>query len=334
MKSLAVEFVAPRQVALTEVDVASPEVGEALVRTLYSGISAGTEMLAYRGDIDPQVPLDETLPSLGGKFAFPFRYGYSSVGRVEASRGDVSVGSLVFAFHPHQQLFVEPASSLVPVDDVDPRLATLFPLMETALQISLDAGPLHEEHVALFGLGAVGILAGALLVRAGAHVVGAEPREWRRRAAERFGIEAVAPAELSDLVLERTDGRGCPLVVEASGSVGALSDALGLLAHEGTALVASWYGSKAVPLPLGLEFHRRRLSIRSSQVSTIPARQSHRWSISRRRAVARRLLHDLPLEHLATHTWPLEDAPRAFAAVDRAEDGLIHGALSYEAGGG
>jgi threonine dehydrogenase-like Zn-dependent dehydrogenase len=109
-----------------------------------------------------------------------------------------------------------------------------------------------------------------------------------------------------------------------------LANALRLLAHEGTALVVSWYGTTNVSLPLGAEFHRRRLTIRSTQVSSIPARLRGRWSSERRRQAVRDLLAELPLHALATHTVPFERAPDAFAALDRRQEGLIHTALGYQ----
>lgn len=119
------------------------------------------------------------------------------------------------------------------------------------------------------------------------------------------------------------------MLIEATGNPAALASGLKLLAHEGTALVASWYGRKPVPLSLGAEFHRRRLTIRSSQVSTIPAAQQPEWTVAKRRQAARALLDELPLAALATHTFSFDDAAAAFAAVDRSGDGLIHAALCY-----
>ena len=122
---------------------------------------------------------------------------------------------------------------------------------------------------------------------------------------------------------------GLPLVVEASGRPEALRDALPFLAHEGEALVVSWYGTKDVRLPLGAEFHRRRLRIRSTQVSSIPAALTASWTRDRRRAVVRGLLQKLPLAPLATHSYPFEQADEAFAAVDRGDAGVVHAALCY-----
>jgi threonine dehydrogenase-like Zn-dependent dehydrogenase len=166
-----------------------------------------------------------------------------------------------------------------------------------------------------------------MLQRAGAHVLGSDPLDWRRSAAESVGIRATSPEEISAFLPK---GRiRVPLVVEASGNPEALRDALELLDHEGEAVVVSWYGTKEVSLPLGADFHRRRLTIRSSQVSTIPVRLAARWDLARRRDVIGGLLARLPLAGLATHSFPFLEASEAFAAVDRPEPGLLHAALCY-----
>jgi threonine dehydrogenase-like Zn-dependent dehydrogenase len=327
-RATAVSFAAPRRVELVGVDLPAPGPGEVLVRTLWSGISGGTEMLAYRGQIDPALALDETIGALAGTFAFPFRYGYSCVGRVERSGGGPNDDRLVFAFHPHQDRFVARADDLVPLDGVDPRLGTLFPLVETALQVALDAGPVLEEAVLVTGLGAVGLLTSLLLRRAGGRVVAIEPNADRRAVAAGLGLEAVPPDAVAGVLADLAPA-GAPLLVEASGRPDVLAGGLAWLAQEGEALVVSWYGTKDVRLPLGGDFHRRRLRIRSTQVSSVPAALAGRWSRARRRAVARDLLAELPLAPLATHAFPLADAAAAFAAVDQGTPGLVHAALCY-----
>jgi 2-desacetyl-2-hydroxyethyl bacteriochlorophyllide A dehydrogenase len=319
-------FIAPRRVELAAVDVAEPGPGQVLVRTLHSGISSGTELLCYRGLLDPDLPLDERIGSLDGSFRYPFPYGYSCVGVVERSSGAVPPGTVVFAFHPHQDRFVVAGSDVVVLPEgTDPRSGTLFPLVETALQISLDAGPVTHETVVVLGLGAVGVITALLLQQAGADVLAADPLAGRRALAVSLGVPAVTPDELPS----RLPDGGVPLVVEVSGSPPALADALPLLAHEGTALVGSWYGEQQVRLPLGGAFHRRRLTIRSSQVSTIPAALAGRWDVARRRRVAAGLLDVLPLRALATTEVPFEDAPRAYEALDRRAPGVLHVALRY-----
>jgi threonine dehydrogenase-like Zn-dependent dehydrogenase len=235
----------------------------------------------------------------------------------------------VFAFHPHQDRFVVDARAAVPVDGLDPRAATLYPSVETALQVCLDAAPRLRETVVVVGLGAVGILVAALLQRAGAVVLGSEPQPARRAVAAAFGVRALAPEEVAEAVAAGTGGRGADLVVEASGNPQALASSLALLAHEGTALVCSWYGTRPASLPLGGAFHRRRLVLRSTQVSTIPAALSARWDRGRRAEEAWRLVRGLPLHQLATHEFPFERAADAYASTDRKQDGLVHAALRY-----
>jgi 2-desacetyl-2-hydroxyethyl bacteriochlorophyllide A dehydrogenase len=322
--------VAPRRVDVVDVEVPEPGPGQLLIRIECAGISGGTELLAYRGELDPDTPVDEALGTLCGTFRYPFAYGYSCAGRVDRSRAStIPEGAAAFAFHPHQGVLVASPQDVVRMEGVDPRVATLFPLVETAFQVSLDAGPVHEEPVVVMGLGPVGLLSALLLQRAGARVVCAEPREWRRKVAVDLGLRPVAPDELADAVAVETGGGGVPLAVEATGSPAALPEALPVLAHEGTALVVSWYGAKAVSLPLGGPFHRRRLTIRSSQVSSIPAALSDRWTVARRRAATRELMDELPLSALATHEFPVAAAATSYEALDRGHEGLMHAALRY-----
>jgi 2-desacetyl-2-hydroxyethyl bacteriochlorophyllide A dehydrogenase len=323
-------FVAPREVETRRIELPALGEGDVAVRTLCSGISSGTELLAFRGEIDPDLPLDETIGALGGTFRFPFQYGYSCVGVVEESRSEaVATGSRVFAFHPHQDRFVVGGDDVVPLATDDARIATMFPLVETALQITLDAGAVLGDDVVVFGLGAVGMLTAVLLGRAGARVLAVDPLAWRRDTAAAVGVTAVAPDDVADALAERSPTSGVPLVVEVTGRPEVLASSLALLAHEGTALVASWYGTKQAVLPLGAEFHRRRLTIRSTQVSTVPARLSDRWSPARRRAATAELLTALPLQPLASHTFPFAEASDAFAALDRAAPGVVHAAMWY-----
>ncbi len=314
-------FVAPRQVEIRSTALRSLEDGEVVLRTIYSGISTGTELLAFRGQIDPDLPLDETIGSLGGTFRYPFQYGYSCVAVVEETRSDFRRGDVVFAFHPHEDLFIAAGGDVIPLGSAHAREATLFPYVETALQITLDAGPALGDTVVVFGLGVVGVLTSGLLQRAGARVVAVEPQADRRELAASIGIPSVATA---------ADVAGpVPLVIESSGNPDALPQALPLLAHEGTVLVASWYGTKPVTLHLGQDFHRRRLTLRSTQVSTIPARLADRWDVSRRRREAVTLLDELPLNAIASHTFAFEEAADAYRALDAREPGLIHVALRY-----
>ena len=198
----------------------------------------------------------------------------------------------------------------------------MFPLVETALQVTLDAGTGYRDRVIVLGAGVLGLLTALLLQRSGQRPLLAEPQAWRRALAASLGVTAAAPEELAK--------QEVPLVIDASGNPDALSAALGMLAHEGTLLVASWFGTMPVVLPLGGAFHRRRLTIRSTQVSTVPARLTATWSRPRRRREAIELLPDLPLAELCTHVFPFAKAAEAFRAVDEGMPGLMHAVLDYE----
>ncbi len=292
--------------------------GEVIVSTLFSGISSGTERLVYRGEAPADLALDDTIGALGGTFRYPFAYGYACVGEVADS------GRPVFAFQPHQDVFAARTSDLIPLPATDPASATLFPLVETALQVTLDAGTGYRDRVVVLGAGVLGLLTALLLQRSGQRPLCAEPQAWRRGLAASLGVTAVAPEEL---VKEQV-----PLVIDASGNPDAPAMALNMLAHEGTLLVASWFGTKPVVLPLGGAFHRRRLTIRSTQVSTVPAGLSATWTRSRRRRETAELLPELPLAELCTHVFPFSRAAEAFRAVDENAPGLMHAVLDYNGG--
>src|SRR6185437_490724 len=289
---------APRCVEIRELPTPKPGAGEVLVRTVCSGISGGTERLVYRGEVSAEVALDDTIDALDGTFSYPFAYGYACVGEVADS------GESVFAFHPHQDVFAAQVSELIPLPAIDPAAVTLLPLVETALQVTLDAGAGYRDRVVVLGAGVLGVLTGLLLQRAGWRPVIAEPQAWRRDLAGSLGVTAAAPQELAE--------ENVALVIDVSGNPQAPAMALDMLAHEGTLLIGSWFGSKPVVLPLGGALHRRRLSIRSTQVSTVPARLSGTWTRSRRRRETVALLSELPLAQLCTHVFDFGDAAEAF----------------------
>src|SRR5499427_6429513 len=307
---------APRRVEIRELPTPRPAAGEVVVNTVCSGISSGTERLVYRGEVPPDLALYDTIDALGGAFSYPFAYGYACVGEIAGS------GQAVFAFHTHQDVFAAQADELIPLPPIDPAPATLFPLVETALQVTLDAGAGYRDRVIVLGAGVLGLLTSLLLQRSGWRPLLAEPQAWRRDVASSLGVTTTAP---EDLVKEKV-----PLVIDASGNPDAPAMALNMLAHEGTLLIASWFGTRPVVLPLGGAFHRGRLIIRSTQVSTVPARLSGTWTRSRRHQETVELLAELPLAQLCTHVFAFGHAAEAFRAVDQGKPGLMHAVLDYD----
>jgi len=326
--STAVWFPKPRTVELRR-EPLPEDLGpdDVRIEAIASAISHGTEMLVYRGQVPPDLELD--LPTLRGSFAFPIKYGYASVGRVtdvgSAVEG-VAPGDAVFIHHPHQSCFVVPSSMPIPLPSgLDPTLGVFLANVETALNVTLDAAPRIGERIAIFGQGVIGLLLTQLVRRTGAaSVTVVDPIAQRRDLALQFGAShAMSPQELTNQRLE------VDLAVEASGNAAALDQAIASLAFGGTVVVCSWYGSKPVSLSLGGAFHRQRLRIVSSQVSTIDAGLQPRWTHQRRLQVARDLLPQLNLQLLISHRFPVEQAADAYRLVDATAEETVQVVLTY-----
>ena len=306
-----------------------------MVEAVASAVSHGTEMLVHRGEVPDDLELD--LPTLRGSFRFPIKYGYASVGRVVAAGPEaagLAEGELVFVHHPHQDRYTVPASLTVPIPaGVPAEAAALLANVETAVNVLLDAHPRLGEQAVVFGQGVVGLLLTLLLRRAAVEVVAAvEPHSLRRGLSRELGagVTLEPGASVAEQVRDLTDGRGADLVLEASGNGEALEAAVDCLAFQGTLVVCSWYGAKPVRLHLGGAFHRRRLRMVSSQVSTVDPSLTPRWSVERRRALAARLLAELPLHRLVTHRVPFARAAEAYRLVAEHPEQTVQVILTYE----
>jgi 2-desacetyl-2-hydroxyethyl bacteriochlorophyllide A dehydrogenase len=322
----AVYFTGDEGVAVRTYPVPDPAPGEVRIRTQFSAVSPGTELLVYRGDLPAGVDLDERIDALSGDY--PMRYGYAAVGDVTATGRDVDDrwrGRTVFAFHPHETHFCLPPAELVPVpEDVDPAAATLLPTAETAVTVSLDAAPAVGERAVVFGQGLVGLATTALLAAYPlADLVAVDPRPERRALARAHGAtEAVTPAAVDERFDPSPPGRegaatdGADLAVELSGDPAALDDAVAATGYDGRVLVGSWYGTKPVDLDLGGRFHRSRVAIESTQVSTIDPSRRGRWTRERRIDTAWSHLERLDDDRLLGRQVPLGDAPAAYRRLD------------------
>ena len=331
----SVWFPGPRQVELRREPL--PPLGETDVRmrALVSGLSHGTEMLVYRGQVPRDLELD--LPTLRGSFGFPIKYGYASVGRVvEVGPGvaDLAEGDLAFCLHPHQSEYVVPASLAVRLPaGLEPERGVFLANLETAVNIALDAAPRLGERVLVLGQGVVGLLVARLLRETGAGLVMTADGFERRRGLSRTFADADVVFSTTDDVVARvrdvTEGVGADLAVEVSGSPAALATAIDSVAFGGTVVVCSWYGTKPVAVPLGGAFHRRRLRLVSSQVGSIDAALQPRWTHRRRLDLAASFLRRLDLGALITHRVPLACAADAYRLVDEHAEETVQVVLTY-----
>ncbi len=329
MRFQSLWFTAPFQVEVRETDLPPLAAGQVLVQTLCSAISPGTEMLVYRGQFPSGLAVDATLGALAGAFSYPLRYGYAAVGRVTELGPGVApewAGRLVFAFQPHASAFVAAPAELFPVPaGLAPEDAVLLPNMETAVNFLLDGAPLLGERVAVLGQGIVGLLTTALLARFPlAALATADRFPLRRAAALELGAPASldpaaedAGAQLRQALGAATDADGADLVYELSGAPAALDLAIAVAGFAGRIVVGSWYGQKRHAVDLGGRFHRGRLRLISSQVSTLTPELQARWTKARRLAVAWQQLAALRPARLITHRFPLSEAAAAYALVDQ-----------------
>jgi 2-desacetyl-2-hydroxyethyl bacteriochlorophyllide A dehydrogenase len=328
MARLSVVFTAPGQVEVVQEPLPTPAPGELLIQTDVSAISAGTELLFLRGQVPAAMSVDSTLAALDGEVRYPLRYGYACTGRVIAAGAESDaawIGRRVFAFQPHTSHLTAPVTQLIPVPDgLTPAQAALLPNMETAVNLVMDGQPVLGERVAVVGLGVVGLLTVALLARFPlAHLLAVDPLPARRALALQLGAHAAMTPEAASAP------GNCDLTYEVSGAPAALNTALAHTGYAGRIVIGSWYGSKQAPIDLGGAFHRSRIRLLASQVSTLDPRWLGRWDKARRFAVAWEMLRHLDAGALITHRLPVMQAPEAYRLLDQEPQQALQVLLEY-----
>jgi threonine dehydrogenase-like Zn-dependent dehydrogenase len=305
-------YTAPARAELRNLEIATLTEADnrkayALVKTVFSGISRGTERLVFHGLLPASEWERMRCPNQDGSFPFPVKYGYSTVGLVEEGPAHLA-GRAVFALHPHQDRFVALAADLVAVPDaVPPRRATLAANMETALNALWDSGAGAGERIAVIGGGMVGCLIAALAGRMpGAEVTLIDVEPERAAIAKALGVDFALP--------DGANG-GADVVFHASASEAGLRLALDLAGFEARIVEVSWFGEKQVNLPLGGAFHSQRLQIVSTQVGSVSPAVRARWPHRRRLETSLRLLDDPRLDALITAEVAFEDLPEALPAI-------------------
>ncbi|MFC4147393.1 zinc-binding alcohol dehydrogenase [Micromonospora mangrovi] len=302
---------APGEGEIRPVRLPAPGPDEVLVRARYSGVSRGTETLVFTGRVPTDQYAGMRAPFQEGDFPAPVKYGYLSVGEVEAGPAELC-GRTVFCLHPHQSAYVVPADAVLPVPDCVPAArAVLAGTVETAVNALWDAAPLVGDRVTVVGGGMVGCCVAALLARfpgVRVQLVDADPA--RAGVAAALGVDFALPADA-------TGDRD--LVVHASATGDGLQRSLELLRPEGTVLELSWYGDRPVTLALGGAFHSRRLTVRSSQVGTVSPRRADR-SYADRLALALELLADPAFDALITGRSRFAELPDV---LDRLSSGRL-----------
>ncbi len=299
----------------------APRDGDVLVRTLYSGISRGTETLVFAGAVPQSEYARMRAPFQAGEFPAPVKYGYINVGVVEQGP-DALVGRTVFCLYPHQTRYVVPADAVHALPtDVPAARAVLAANLEAAVNALWDAAPGVGARVAVVGAGTLGCLVAWLAAcHAGCDV-------------ELIDIDAAkaAPARALGVTFRQPDDatRDADIVFHVSGTEQGLATALALAAFEATVLELSWYGNRTVRVPLGAAFHSQRLTLKSSQVSAIAPSHRERWTPRRRMALVLRLLADARLDALISGESPFAELPDVLTLLSTAPSGTLCHRIDY-----
>jgi len=290
----------------------------------------------YQGRFPRDVETDSVIASLRGDLEYPLAYGYACVGKIKEAGKQVDRSlhdQLVFAFQPHTSHFIADPNSLFPIpDSLSPETACFLPNMETAVNLVQDAAPIFGECVLVLGQGVVGLLTASLLSEFPLQtLVTADCFELRRNSSpvpQRSSLDPYSPnfhKEARQLLNGSAD-----LTFELSGRPETLNDALAITGYSGRIIIGSWYGEKRAEIDLGGAFHRSRIKLISSQVSTVAPELAGRWNKARRFNTAWKALERIKPEKWITHHLPLEEAKEAYRLLDEAPQETIQIIFDYK----
>jgi 2-desacetyl-2-hydroxyethyl bacteriochlorophyllide A dehydrogenase len=341
-----VQFTSPGRVELIENDPAPLTAGSVRVATWYSGISAGTELTAYRGT-NPYLTAtwdSERRLFVPGEpsFAYPVQgWGYSEVGQVVEVADDVtslSVGDLVHGIWGHRSDAVLPATALehrILPDGVDPILGTFARVGSIALNAVLAAEVRLGEQVAIFGQGVIGLLATRMATLSGGRVLAVDTQAGRLTIAASFGaaeaIDALRPGGAGELIRDLTGG-GADSAIELSGADRALHEAVRSVVVEGLVAASGFYQGGASNLRLGEEFHHNRVRIVASQISGVPVQLGRHWDQPRLVRTVMGLIVSGAVDAgaLVSDIVPADDVATVFGRLDDGDPEILQAVLRFD----
>lgn len=347
--SLVVRFTAPRRVDLQEYTDRALSATEVRVRTLFSGISAGTELTAYRGS-NPYlakrwVEDGRLFVPDAASLEYPVEgWGYEEVGEVVelgAEVQSVRVGDVVWGTWGHRSTAVlseKAAATCTLPSDVDPAIGAFAHIGAIALNAVLDAGIHVGESVAVFGQGTPGLIVGQLSRLNGGTVLAVDAIEARLELARRLGaahtFNALASPSPAHQIKALTGGRGADVSIEISGSYGALHEAIRATAWSSRVVAAGFFQGTGLALALGEEFHHNRINVVGSQISGVSPALSHRWNVHRLQRTIMDLAAEgrIDLQALVSHVMPVTAAAEAFDMLDQHPEDAVQVLLDFREG--
>lgn len=349
-----VTFTAPREVGLVDVETQPLLPGTVRVRTWYSGVSAGTELTAYRGT-NPYLTATwdaaERMFTPGApSVTYPVEgWGYSEVGEVvevapdlEAAPLDTAgsgwaVGQVVYGIWGHRSEAVVPLARLRGTLPPGAALTGCFARVgAVALNAVLAASVALGDRVAVFGQGVIGLIATRLAVLSGAEVVAVDAVAERLDRALGLGAAQTVDARVeggAGAVVRRWSGVGVDSAIELSGVVAALHQAVRSVVVDGTVVASGFYQGGAEALRLGEEFHHNRVRIVASQISGTPVALGGRWDQARLVATVMGLVASgrLDVLPLVTDVVDAADVGAVFARLDTGDPSILQAVLRFPA---
>ena len=293
--------------SLEEEELPEIKKDQCLVKSLYSGISLGTERLVYSEQVPDSMKNSMKCPYMGGEFPFPIKYGYSTVGQVIEGPKDL-ITRIVHLLHPHQNYCLVKAIDVFPFDSVIPsKRAILATNFETVLNALWDARVSIGDKVLVVGFGNIGsLLTRVLSFMVEIEIIVVDTNKKKLKLAKEMGVKGVFPDQVST---------SFDIVFHTSANESGLQTAIESVGFEGKVIELSWYGKRPVSIQLGTSFHIERKTVVSSQVSHISPSHRARWDNHRRKELVFSLLRHPEFDQHLTHINQFQQLPETLTTL-------------------
>ena len=289
-----------------------------LVKTLYSGISKGTEKLVANGKVNLSQFDIMRCPLQEGTFDFPIKYGYINIG--EIINGPKSlIGKNIFTLSPHQSIFKISLNYINVIKSKNIKKYLLTANMETAVNIFWDSQTKKNNKILIVGLGSVGLLtAHYFKLRGYKKLYVTDINSNKRKISNKLNLNFINFRKVKNL----------DCIINTTSSYEVLNACFTKLNLDGKVVEASWYGHKIGKLNLGNEFHSKRLKIISSQVSNIPLHMQKKQTYKSRLKIAIDSLSDDKLMCLINSTSKFENLEKDYISILNNKNIIMH-AIKY-----
>ena len=339
-------LVAPRKLVIREYEERPLKPNEVRIKSVFSAEKHGTMMAFYRGEvpfIDKEFneQLHLFIRRKEKKSIYPMYMGNMTVGIITEVGTNVKkfkVGDRVFGYLPIRETHTvtEDKVWLAPPELSDEELVCIDPAV-VALMAVREGHIRLGEKVAIFGLGAIGLMAVQMAKLSGAiFVIGVDPLDTRRKLAEKYGADVTLNPFECDVGLEikrLTEGKGVDVSLEISGSYQALHQAIRATCYGGRIVPVSWYHGEAKGLFLGEEFHfNRQMIISGARVESEPYREYPLWTRQRVYETVIELFKGkkLTVKGMLHPIVPFDKVVEAYELIDKHPEKVIKLGVRYE----